>query len=337
MIRSMRALIVAATASACSVVACGSRSGLFSDEPAADAGTDISIDAPRDVEPAPLCTVDTDCPSVPFCTGDRHCAGPPLYCQIIPRNCDDGIACTRDTCDDNQKTCVHTPDDSLCPAGEHCDGTTGCDRFAYAVANYNLYDVRLPSGQVKKIGTGSFLSFASDIALALDSTLYATEGNSLDTVDRVTAKLTIGPTITPHDHEYNALDVAPNGTMYGAAEDDGSLVSIDVKTGWGTFVASYPNGYSSSGDIAVVGGRVLATARTSHTDPNDVLVEFDLVGKTSKILGPTGYRCVWGLAAHGPLLYGFTCQGLLVQIDTTTGAGATLASGGPPYTGASSR
>jgi hypothetical protein len=52
-------------------------------------------------------------------------------CGTAPRNCDDGLFCTIDRCDD-LNGCVHTTDDSLCidtnpcTNASYCNATTGC-------------------------------------------------------------------------------------------------------------------------------------------------------------------------------------------------------------------
>jgi hypothetical protein len=45
----------------------------------------------------------------------------------IPKDCDDGIACTIDSCDPQTGECEHTPDDGLCPDDEWLD--TGATRW----------------------------------------------------------------------------------------------------------------------------------------------------------------------------------------------------------------
>ncbi len=50
---------------------------------------------------------------------------------LVDADCDDGIACTIDTCDPAVHGCVHTPDDTLCDDGarcttDACDPTAGC-------------------------------------------------------------------------------------------------------------------------------------------------------------------------------------------------------------------
>jgi hypothetical protein len=41
-------------------------------------------------------------------------------------DCDDGVACTQDTCDESQAACVHAPDHALCQDGMACNGAESC-------------------------------------------------------------------------------------------------------------------------------------------------------------------------------------------------------------------
>jgi len=74
------------------------------------------------------CVHNTDCTSPNLCVGDNgvECAGGFCVPTGQPMNCDDGIACTTDSCDANTNACVHTPNDSACPNGEYCDPTQNC-------------------------------------------------------------------------------------------------------------------------------------------------------------------------------------------------------------------
>jgi hypothetical protein len=64
------------------------------------------------------------------CTVDS-CDAPTGACLHSPLSCDDGIGCTVDSCDP-KAGCGHAPDATLCPAQPHCDSarvcspTTGC-------------------------------------------------------------------------------------------------------------------------------------------------------------------------------------------------------------------
>jgi predicted outer membrane repeat protein len=61
-----------------------------------------------------------------YCNGLEWCfAGECL--DGIPPDCDDGVDCTVDDCDEDDDLCVSTPDDGLCDNGQYCDGVETCD------------------------------------------------------------------------------------------------------------------------------------------------------------------------------------------------------------------
>ncbi len=70
------------------------------------------------------CTTGEDCGL--YCNGEETCdAG---SCQSgTPVDCDDGVACTADSCDEDADACVNTADDGLCDNGDYCDGAETCD------------------------------------------------------------------------------------------------------------------------------------------------------------------------------------------------------------------
>jgi hypothetical protein len=53
-------------------------------------------------------------------------------CRNLPRDerCDDGVACTRDVCDQTAGGCVPVPDDAACGDGSACNGAERCDAEA---------------------------------------------------------------------------------------------------------------------------------------------------------------------------------------------------------------
>ncbi len=71
------------------------------------------------------------CQDGSFCNGQESCH-PTFGCQAgRPVNCNDGISCTKDFCDENQKRCGHETRDALCKDGnactvESCDALSGC-------------------------------------------------------------------------------------------------------------------------------------------------------------------------------------------------------------------
>jgi hypothetical protein len=306
--------------------------------------TDAGCNADPECDDGVACTLDrcdlalrvcthlprpAQCDDGVFCNGAEVC-DPKLGCAAgPPPSCSDGIACSVDSCNEGKKGCDHAPDDTLCPISHTCDLQLGCQARALAHSGNTLYEIRLPSGQVKTVGgTGPQLT---DVALHPSNVLYGIGFNALYTVNQTTGVATFFKSTSTGN--INAADVAPGGVLYVAG--DTSLYTLNLVTGVATFVASFPPGRASSGDLAFVGPRLLASSTSAG---GEELVEFDVNAKTSKVLGPIGFTCVWGLAGFGPTLYGLTCNGQVLAIDVITGKG-TLKNQVPNVTfwGASAR
>jgi hypothetical protein len=96
------------------------------DIPVPDA-SDVVTDRP-DV-PDVVCRTNRDCDDGVFCNGTEQCVA--SACQPgIPVACDDGVACTRDSCDEGTGTCVSAPDNTRCVAPAVCDIRRGCTSTA---------------------------------------------------------------------------------------------------------------------------------------------------------------------------------------------------------------
>jgi hypothetical protein len=92
-----------------------------------DDGIPCTIDTCDNTEHSCIHTPDNSlCPAGDFCQGAGVCDAE-SGCAFAGNSCDDGIACTIDTCDEQLEACVHTPDNSLCPAGDFCEGAGVCD------------------------------------------------------------------------------------------------------------------------------------------------------------------------------------------------------------------
>ncbi len=335
-----RAIFASAIGSAFVFAACGARTELYAGaEIVTDAGctTDSScndgIDCTLDrCDPTlQVCTHtlrDALCDDGVFCTGVKHC-DPTRGCVTTPLSCDDGIACTIDSCNEHAKKCDHVPDDSKCPISQACNPTSGCEQRAFAQDPSTLFDVRLPSGVMTAIGsTGLGLT---DVALDPKNVLFGISFDGLAIVNQSTGNA--AQTISLTGESLNGADFAPDGTFF--VSGGGSLFTLDPQAGTLTTVASFPSGLTSSGDIAFVGSRLLATANQGTS--SDALVEFDIGSGTSIVLGDIGFSCVWGLASYGTSLYGFTCNGEIINMDTTTGAATLVQQVSASFWGASAR
>ena len=72
---------------------------------------------------------DSLCDNGMFCDGSETCDADTGECQLgVPVDCDDGVGCTVDSCNDTTDACDNAPDDGLCPDdGLFCSGTEFCD------------------------------------------------------------------------------------------------------------------------------------------------------------------------------------------------------------------
>lgn len=271
---------------------------------------------------------DSMCDDGVFCNGAERCDLTQGCVSGAPPNCDDAISCTIDRCEEATKACVHDPENKLCPISHVCDPLLGCQAHAFAHDETTLYDVRIPSGQVKVIGKTN--ASLTDIALSPNNVLYGVDFNALYTLDQNKGAATFVK--QTNSGFLNAADCAPDGTLYVGGGV--TLYTMDTGTGLVTQVGTYPGGTSSSGDLAFIGSRLLATANVGNVDS---LVEFDLKNNTAKSLGVTGFSCIWGLAAYGSTLYGLTCDGRILSIDPNTAKSSQLNQINVTFRGAAAR
>ncbi|NMB74827.1 MAG: hypothetical protein GYA21_06820 [Myxococcales bacterium] len=72
------------------------------------------------------CYQDTDCvDDGQWCTGTPHCQN--FVCLETPPDCDDQVACTVDSCNEELDRCDHLPDDDSCDDHDVCTGSETCD------------------------------------------------------------------------------------------------------------------------------------------------------------------------------------------------------------------
>jgi hypothetical protein len=336
------------------LLACGARSELIApprDDAAQTALLDAAVDArarcrsdlecddridctaDRCVLSTGQCTHSADdrrCEDGLFCTGVERCAID-RGCVTTPVQCADSVSCTNDRCDEARRQCVHAPDDSLCPISHRCDESEGCLARAFAHGSTGLYEVLLPAARVRAIAPVRVS--LTDIALHPDRTLYGIGASGLYRVDPDTGAT---ESVLALPLPFASLDATQDGQLFAAAGS--TLYRIDIAAGGAVAVAEFPPGLESSGDLAVLEGRLLATARTDMTTTDDTLVELHTDRSApARVIGQLGTGCVWGLAAFGPTLYGFSCMGQVLRIDPSTGRATTLALSSYRFYGATAR
>ena len=117
--------------------------GLFCDgAETCDAVTDCQPGTPPNCSDGVGCTTDScnegtdSCNHTPnnalcdnglFCDGAETCDAV-TDCQAgTPPDCNDGVGCTTDSCNEGTDSCNHAPNDAVCDNGLFCDGTETCD------------------------------------------------------------------------------------------------------------------------------------------------------------------------------------------------------------------
>jgi subtilisin-like proprotein convertase family protein len=71
------------------------------------------------------CIDNGDCDDGQFCNGAETCSGGSCQAGTAP-NCNDGIACTSDACNESTDSCTNTPNNASCDDGLFCNGAETC-------------------------------------------------------------------------------------------------------------------------------------------------------------------------------------------------------------------
>ncbi len=69
----------------------------------------------------------SDCDNGRFCDGLERCDPVQSCLPGTPPDCDDGVGCTVDACNEEVDACEHVPDDGSCDDGFYCNGAEACD------------------------------------------------------------------------------------------------------------------------------------------------------------------------------------------------------------------
>lgn len=207
----------------CSLLAfgCGARTGLtdrLGDAASPDAGRDAAtldapmLDAPRfdtGIDAPPPCRVDSDC--------------------------DDGIACTPDTC--GREGCEHITNDALCNDGLFCNGVETCSLSGCAAGISQCNDGVDCTDDACIEPTDSCTHAPNDALCPLSNTcdpIHGCEPRLLaqDPTSIYNIALPSGTVsrITRTDVPLNDIALGEDGTFYGATGNRG-LVRLDARTG----------------------------------------------------------------------------------------------------------
>ena len=188
-----------------------------------------------------------------------------------------------------------------------------------------------------------------DIALDGERNMAGIAAEGLYAVDRDTAACTVlrsFPSGSPHFFSLSYVKGFDSSrpddeALFAASVEEGEWVRIDpagttldtifIHGGW----YDVPDHvYVSSGDIVSLetgpeSYRTFATLKCSsgYTDPgceSDWLAEIDPGTGIARMIGPCGFRQVFGLGFWGSNVYGFTNAGQYILIDVDTGVGTLV-------------
>lgn len=200
---------------------------------------------------------------------------------------------------------------SLLGAGLMLSATAGAAPILWVGdSSGQLGTVDVATGSASVIGNMGVAM--TDIAFSPNGDLYGTTFTELYKIDKTTAAITLVGNLGT---SINSLVFDSAGTLYAA---NNSLYTINVSTGAASLVGNGGAPYSSSGDLAFIGGKLYLSS------VGDSLVELATATGAGTLIGNIGFSAVYGLATDNNVdLYGVTGT-QVIDIDVGTGAGTLL-------------
>ena len=175
-----------------------------------------------------------------------------------------------------------------------------------------LGTVDVATGTVSVVG--SMGSVMTDIAFSPTGNLYGVDLGNFYSINATTGVSTL---IGSLGTSVNSLVFDASGTLYAANK---SLYTINVGTGAATLVGNGGTSYSSSGDLAFVGGNLYL----SSVGIGDNLMRLDSATGVGTLVGSIGFSSVFGLATDNNInLYGMSGT-QVINVNVSTGAGSLL-------------
>jgi hypothetical protein len=171
------------------------------------------------------------------------------------------------------------------------------------------------------------LNTVTDIALDKDGQMTGVTFAELLSIDVATAECKIIATVR-NGASLNGLSWirTDNGEeILAATGNDGTVVRIDPATGTSTVIGNLAMDQRSSGDlVSVANYGTLVTLRgdgpnAAISGGSDLLAKIDPVTGAATVIGPTGFKHVYGIGFWGNRVFGFTDTGQFILIDPKTG------------------
>ena len=184
----------------------------------------------------------------------------------------------------------------------------------YVHTNATLYSLEPTTGTLSLVGdfydsTGDgFTGSMTDIAIDSDGNFYGIGFSGLYGIDPTDARVW---EIAVMEEEFVGLTATSDGRLIGAGD---GLYEIDKATGFTTPLVA-AGSYQTSGDIVGLPSSLLYWLVRGEDDAGDLLVEVNAVSGAYREVGSVGVTGLYGVAYSGGSLYGFSDEGLIVEID----------------------
>lgn len=223
-----------------------------------------------------------------------------------------------------------------------CGEVSGC-YTVYAHSDHVLYRIDLTNKMLITVGpfNAPRNDVMTDLAVAPDDTIYTISHTTLYTASPATGQVTVVGSLSTCGSESVALTFTPDGALY-AADYQGAFCRIDPKARpiAVTRLGALGGGYAIAGDLVAVGdGTMYGTAyqpKVAATAQNNLLVRIDpATGMQTRVLGPTSFPKLFGVAFENGQVFGFTHDGSgrVVTIDPASGKGTLYNTFTDPTTG----
>jgi hypothetical protein len=236
-------------------------------------------------------------------------------------------------------------DAAIGPDGSGDPGDPGENAAVYAHTDRTLFRVHPRTYEITRVGDFVWPNGAdtmTDIAIDKDGVMIGVSYTRVYRVDPATAACTLlSPSLAGM---FNGLSFVPSqlafGTdgpdvLVGARNTDGKVFQVDPMTGQPTQIGDMGAGYTSSGDIvAVAGFGMVATVPTGTVGPDRLVRLAPTTFAATPIGSSTGFDDLWGIGFWGGRVFGFSEGGELAIIDSSTGVGTRVATGGGAWWGA---
>jgi hypothetical protein len=244
--------------------------------------------------------------------------------------------------DDDDDTGDGGAPDASDPTG---DGGTGENVDVYAHTAGALYRVDPETYEIELVGNFQWPSGSdsmTDIAIDKNGRMVGISYSRVYEVNPASAGCTLlsgtlqgmfnGLSFVP---SIFALGVDGDDVLVGARNTDGKVFRIDPATGVATELGDMGGSYTSSGDIVAVNGfGMVATVPTGTVGP-DQLVRLEAITFAATPIGThTGFDDLWGVGFWKGKIFGFSEGGELSIIDSSTGSGVSVDTGGEAWWGA---